>query len=155
MGASHKRLRRRTPGNVCLAGRPRPALAQIASDIRLQPLPPLSPSKTFRVGGALPDHLHGARVRVTLERSPASLPDDLQPLPQQPGAQRDGMMLKNHLLRQPLRGRPEGGDGEEGAFEMNLQAPANLPWPGLLLRVYAHTDKHESMVVERLSVTRP
>jgi hypothetical protein len=138
-----------------LLGDPALRLPEMLSDIHLDPVPALLPGKTLLVRGALPDHLHGARVRVTLERSPGSLPDGLVPLPHQPRAKRDSTLFTNHRIANNFTVSEKEVTAKAGAFTARLDVPARLPWPRLTLRVHASTEKSESMVVERLNVTRP
>jgi hypothetical protein len=65
------------------------------------------------------------------------------------------VMLANHRLanRFVLSKQEVTANGVE--FTVTLEVPAKLPWKTLLLRVYAHTEKEEGMVVERQNVLRP
>src|SRR5262249_20536664 len=130
-------------------------LPAMAADVRLDELPALAPGRPLRIRGRLPEHLSGARVRVSLERTPGSAPVDLQPLPAQPGAERDRVLRSNHDRATRFGVDEKEATAADGRFEVNLEAPARIPWPALLLRVYARTEKQESMVVERLRAPRP
>jgi hypothetical protein len=134
-----------------LLGDPALRLPEMPADIRLQPLPALVvPGKALRIRGRLPDHLWGARVRITLERSPASQPLGLETLPRLPGAKRDRVMLANHQRANNFVVVEKEVVAKAGAFEALLPVPAKLPWATVLLRVHASTEKGESMAVERL-----
>jgi hypothetical protein len=138
-----------------LLGDPALRLPEMAEDVHLEPLPVFSPGKTLVIRGQLPERLSGARVCLTLERSADSVPDGLEPLPKMPGPRRDRAMLANYRLanRFVLSKQEVPASGIE--FTATLEIPAKLPWPTVLLRVYAHTERAESMVVERHSVVRP
>src|SRR6202035_5336870 len=120
-----------------LLGDPALRLPETAGGIRLEPLPGLAPGKTFTVRGWLPERLRGGSVRVSLERSPASLPAGLLPLPAKPGAERDRVMLANHRRANRFAVAEKEAAARGLAFEATLEVPAKLPCPGLVLRVYA------------------
>jgi hypothetical protein len=138
-----------------LLGDPALRLPEMPADVRLAKLPALAAGKPFAVGGTLPARLAGARVRITLERSPASLPAGLAPAPRQPGKARDGILLANHEKANAFAVCAEEVKAKAGAFAARLRVPEKLSWPKLVLRVYARTQQNESMVVQPLNVTRP
>jgi hypothetical protein len=138
-----------------LLGDPALRLPEMADDIRLQPVCDVSAGKSLIVRGQLPKPLANAHVRVTLERSADSVPEGLEPLPKFPGPQRDRMMLANHRLANRFVVAKQEVSARGNEFTATLEVPAKLPWPKVLLRVYAHTEKEEGMVVESRRVLRP
>jgi hypothetical protein len=44
---------------------------------------------------------------------------------------------------------------KDGSFQVTLEAPAKLPWPHLILRVYAANEREEGMAVRILDVKKP
>jgi hypothetical protein len=148
-----------------LLGDPAMRLPEMPADIRLvrgtdvppvsQPPLDIAPSQSLVIRGELPQHLSGARVRVTLERTADSVPDGLEQLPKMPGPLRDRTMLANHRLANRFVLTTTEVSAKELAFAATLEVPAKVPWRTLLLRVYAHTEKEQGMVVERLKVSKP
>jgi hypothetical protein len=115
----------------------------------------ITPGKAFVVRGRLPERLSGAKVRIALERPAASEPVGLQALPKLPGPRRDRVMLDNHYLANRFAVVEKELKAKGIEFSATLEVPDPLPWPELLLRVYACTKTEEGMAVERLRVIRP
>jgi hypothetical protein len=138
-----------------LLGDPALRLPEVPGGVFLQQPLTLTPAKALLVRGSLAAHLNNARVRVTLERPPASLPDALQPLPREAGAARDRVMLANHARANDFAVAGQEVTAKGGAFEARLEVPARLPWPRLTLRVHARTRHGEGTAVERLGVPPP
>jgi hypothetical protein len=136
-----------------LLGDPALRLPVVADDLELKPADDLRPGGTLTVRGQVPRRLAGARVRVMLERSVASEPADLEPLPRDAGRER--VMQANHerANRFVLASAEVVADKE--TFEVRLELPVRLPWPRLLLRAYATTDEAEGLTVLPLAVTPP
>jgi hypothetical protein len=133
-----------------LLGDPALRLPDVPSDIELKGIDPLVPGTPLVVKGKVPPRLAGATVRLTLERSVGSLPNDLEPLPKD--KDRDRVLLANH----DRANRFAVASGEcmvrGDSFEARLELPAKLPWPKLLLRARAANDTEEAMTVLPLEV---
>ena len=43
---------------------------------------------------------------------------------------------------------------KDGRFETSMEVPAKLPWPNLILRIYAANEREEGMAVRTLSCKR-
>jgi hypothetical protein len=138
-----------------LLGDPAMCLPEMASDIDLRPISAIAAGKPLEIRGRLPERLVGARIRLTLERPADSVPDGLEPLPKVPGPEHDRVMLANHRLANRFAVVEKELPVKGLEFTATLEVPAKLPWPKVLLRVYAHTEKEEGMVVECGSVSRP
>src|SRR5581483_7926038 len=92
-----------------------------------------------------------ASVTVSLERSPGSTPEGLEPLPA-PGPGRARVMLANHRRANRFTVATAAAASRGGAFEARLEVPAKLPWPRLTLRVYAANASQEGLAVRVLRV---
>src|SRR6185437_6988937 len=77
-----------------LLGDPALRLPVMPEDIELKTASGVIVGEGLTVRGRVPARLAGARVRLTLERTVNSVPEDLEPLPK--GAARDCVMLANH-----------------------------------------------------------
>jgi hypothetical protein len=137
-----------------LLGDPALRLPSVPEDIEMKTGATVSPGELLSVRVELPKRLAGARVRLTLERTVNSTADDLEPLPREPGPARDRAMLANHdrANRFVLVGRDyEPGERSHTA---ELSVPANLPWPRVILRAHAATDRAEGLAVRTLDVRK-
>jgi hypothetical protein len=130
-----------------LLGDPATRLPSVANDIELSLPDAVSPGGSLRLRGTLPDRLAGAAVEVVVERTPASVPEGLL------AEKGEKAMLANferanrfEVARTTLltRGRSFGTD---------LELPATLPWPRLIVRVRAATGRDEALVARRVKVT--
>jgi hypothetical protein len=135
-----------------LLGDPALRLPQIADDITLRVEKMVTPGKPLVLHGRLPERLANATVQVSLERSPASVPADLEPVPAMPVAERERVMLANHRRANQFRVIGTTTIARAGVFAVKLEVPAKLPWPRLILRVHASNGKHEALTTERLGV---
>jgi hypothetical protein len=138
-----------------LLGVPALRLPEMPAGIVLQQPLTLAPGKALLVRGRLPSNLQGAKLRVALERSPASQPAGWVPLPREAGAARDAVMLANHTRANDFAVVTGQASASGASFAVRLEVPAKLPWPRLILRVYARTKHNEAMAVERLNVPQP
>jgi hypothetical protein len=129
-----------------LLGDPALKLPLLPLDVKLSGPSKISAGEPLTVQGELPERLAGAAVRLTLERPASSEPADLQPLPAT-GEERDRVMLANHerANRFVLASREVTAAGR--GFEARLEVPARLPWPRVLVRAYACTDRGEALGV--------
>jgi hypothetical protein len=134
-----------------LLGDPALRLPQVADDIALDVEQTVTPGRALRVAGRLPDRLWGAKVTLSLERSPGSVPAGLEPLPAA-GPARDRVMLANHRRANRFAVVEATVPARGGAFEARLEVPAKLPWPRLALRVYAASATGEALAVRPLRV---
>jgi Peptidase family C25 len=132
-----------------LLGDPALRLPVLAQDVKLKTAGPPRPGARYVVTGTVPVRLEGATVRLTLERPLSSMPEDLEPLPKdlKPGARRDGIIMDNHERANRFAVAAGMTTVADGRFEVTLTLPAKLPWPKLILRVYAATDKEEGLGV--------
>ena len=137
-----------------LLGDPALRLPQVADDITLERPKPIAPGTSMRVSGTLPDRMRGATVRVSLMRSPASIPLDLETVPSKPGPERDGVLLANHRRANQFEvvGRTVVSKGT--TFALSLDLPEGLPKGRLILRVVATADAEEVIRVQSLEVIR-
>jgi hypothetical protein len=135
-----------------LLGDPALRLPAVPADVELK-AESVQPGKPLAVRGRVPARLAGARVRLTLERTVGSVPDDLETLPG--GAGRDRVMLANHEKANRFVLAATECPIRDGAFEARLDLPAKLPWPRVLLRAYAATDTEEGQTVLPLEVGKP
>lgn len=110
----------------------------------------VSPCEKLTVSGKLPECLAGARVRLTLERTVNSVPADLEAIPPGPAARRDRVLLCNHDRANRFVLAASEGTVKDGRFQGTLDVPAKLPWPHLILRVYAANEREEGMAVREL-----
>jgi hypothetical protein len=138
-----------------LLGDPALRLAQLTVDIKLEVTGDAAPGQTITVVGHVPDRLAGAKVHLTLERPVSSEPTGLRPLPQNPGEARERALLANHeranrfaLLTKEVR-------VQDGRFQERLELPDPVPWPRLILRAYAATDRQEGLGVLVLTLAVP
>lgn len=137
-----------------LLGDPALRLPAVASDVELKVDGEVSVGGTLTVRGSLPARLAGAKVKLTLERTAGSVPDDLEPLPKDDplGKLKDRVMLANHERANRFILAAKECEARDGRFEATLELPASLPWKRVLLRAYAATEKEEGLTVRTLSV---
>ena len=93
-------------------------------------------------------------MRLTLERTVNSVSEGLQTVPKS-GAERDRIMLANHERANDFVLTKGEGIIKNGAFEVSLTAPMKMPWPRVILRAYAATERDEGMTVQTLRVRKP
>jgi hypothetical protein len=140
-----------------LLGDPALRLPVLPADVELKTEGTVTPGEVLTVRGDVPQRLAGARVRVTLERTVNSVPDDLEPMPKDPGplgGARDRVMLVNHERANRFVLATCECAAKDGRFEAKLAAPAKLPWPRLVLRAYAATERADGMAVRTLEVKK-
>jgi hypothetical protein len=132
-----------------LLGDPALRLPRMPADIDVSSEKSVSPGEKLTVSGKLPSRLAGARVRLTLERTVNSVPDDLESIPV-PSKERLRVMLSNHEKANRFVLAMSENTVKDGRFQATLDVPSKLPWPQLILRVYAANDREEAMVVQTL-----
>jgi hypothetical protein len=134
-----------------LLGDPALKMPTLPDDVHLEAGPAVAPGKTLEVTGDVPDRLVGAKVVVTLERTPSSEPTDLEPLPKE-GPERAKVMLANHEKANAVVLARQETEARDGRFGVKLTLPDRLPWKKVVLRAYAATDKAEGQGVLTLPV---
>jgi hypothetical protein len=138
-----------------LLGDPALRLPSIPADIKLTVTGMPEAGTSIGIAGEVPDRLSGAKVRVTLERPLSSEPVELRVLPNQPGEERSKAMLTNHECANRFALETRETTVKDGRFEIRLDLPAKLPWPRLLVRAYAATEREEGLGVKTLSIPKP
>jgi hypothetical protein len=139
-----------------LLGDPALRLPRMSADVEISAEGTVSPGKKLTVSGKVPPRLAGSRVRITLERTVNSVPDDLAATPKEPpdGAARDRVMLANHERANRFVLTSRESTVTDGRFQATLDVPAKLPWPRLILRAYAAGERAEGMAVRILEVKK-
>src|SRR5579875_475719 len=133
-----------------LLGDPALRLPKMPEDVEVNTEKTISPGQKWIVSGKLPKRLAGAHVRLTLERTVNSVPADLEPMPPAASAARDRVMLSNHERANRFVLMASECIERDGRFQATLEAPVKLPWPRLILRVYAANECEEGMSVQVL-----
>lgn len=133
-----------------MLGDPALRLPQMPADLEVSAEGSVTPGEKLTVSGNLPKRLHGARVRVTLERTVNSVPDGLEAMLKAPARERDRAMLANHERANCFALTDSECTEKDGRFQATLDVPAKLPWPRLILRVYAANEREEGMAVRTL-----
>jgi hypothetical protein len=134
-----------------LLGDPALRLPAVPADVELKTEDAAQPGARLTVRGRVPARLAGARVRLTLERTVGSIPDDLEPLPKEG---RDRVLLANHEKANRFVLAAAECMVRDGAFEAKLDLPPKLPWRRVLLRASAATDSEEGLGVLSLEVRK-
>ncbi len=140
-----------------LLGDPALRLPLMPADVELEPEQTVAPGATMAVRGKVPARLAAARVVVTLERTVNSVPGDLEPVPKDAGAlgaARDRVMRINHDRANRFVLATAECAVRDNRFEAKLDVPAKLPWPRLILRVYAASERAEGMGVRVVEVKK-
>jgi hypothetical protein len=135
-----------------LLGDPALRLPDLPHDVTLRAPETVAAGATLSVSGTLPARLRGASVRLTLERPASTEPLGLEPLPRTPGPARDRVMLANHERANRFAVAAAEVVARDGRFTARLAVPAKLPWPHLVLRAYAATEREEGQGVRRVAV---
>jgi hypothetical protein len=133
-----------------LLGDPALRLPKMPEDVEINTGKNVAPGQKLTVSGKLPKRLAGARVRLTLERTVNSVPEDLEAIPPATSATRDRVLLSNHERANRFVLAASESTEKDGRFQAVLDVPAKLPWPRLILRVYAANDREEGMAVQTL-----
>ena len=134
-----------------LLGDPALRLPRVAEDIALDAIEPGNP---LAVRGTLPQRMRGAKVRVSLERSPASSPLDLEAVPALPGPRRDKVLVANHRKANRFEVVGAPADVKGMRFSASLDVPKELPKGKLRLRIVATTDDEQVIRVQSLEAIR-
>ncbi len=137
-----------------LLGDPALRLPQVADDITLDRVKRIAPGTSIRVRGTLPDRMRGATVRVSLMRSPASGPLDLETVPMKAGRDKDKALLANYRRANRFEVVGERVVSEGTTFTLSLDLPKELPRGRLHLRLVATTETEEVIRVQSLEVIR-
>jgi hypothetical protein len=129
-----------------LLGDPALKLPVLPADVKLTADERVTAGQALVVHGEVPARLARATVRLTLERPTTSTPADLEPLPKK-GPERDRVMLANHERANRFALASAEATVRDGRFEARLEVPSRLPWPHLVLRAYAATDRDDGLGV--------
>jgi hypothetical protein len=132
-----------------LLGDPALRLPRIADDITWRAPATIEPGSVWTIEGTLPERLRGAQVVVELERTPASVPEGLVAVTPERRAEtlRANFTRANRFLLAETRTVAEGRQ-----FTARLQFPERLPWPRVIVRIRASTDKAEAASAVRVGV---
>ena len=144
-----------------LLGDPAMTLPVRRATLQLKVASPAGPTEEAAPGGGivisgkLPAALAGSRVQLTVARPLGSFTPGLKSLPADAAQVRE-VMLANHKLANEvvlldLQVAPE----KDGQFAGVLQLPEKLPWPHLIIRASAATEKDSALGVLRLKVAKP
>ncbi len=138
-----------------LLGDPALKLPSIAADVKLKTDGKPAPGEALTITGTLPERLQGAKVRLTLERPVSSVPPDLEPLPKnEPAAKTDRIMLANHERANRFALATGEVTAKDGSIEWKVDLPAKLPYPRLVVRAYATTERDEGLGVLVLEIKK-
>jgi hypothetical protein len=110
------------------------------------------PGERLKVRGTLPEGMTEARVEVSLERLPGSLPGGLVVVPRQPGLARDRAMLANHEKSNRFALVTETIAVRGKSFEVTLKVPPELSGASCIVRVRAETKVRDAMSARRIPV---
>jgi hypothetical protein len=136
-----------------LLGDPALRLPVLATDVQIRTEGELVAGKTLNVRGEVPERLAGAKVRLTLERPPSSEPEGLAVLPRKPGPERNRVLRENHERANRFAVIAKELTLSGRHWDERLALPDELPWPRLVLRAYAATDKADGLGVLVLPVS--
>ena len=140
---------------VTLLGDPALKLAATPADLELKTDDTMKPGATITIHGTAPARLNSGRVQVVVERPVSSQPQGLEPLPKQPGSERDRTMMRNHERANRFVVAAAEATIRDGQFDAKLDLPMELPWPRLHVRAYAATDDAEALGVLSLDAPPP
>lgn len=128
-----------------LLGDPALRLPQMPEDVEVNTDKTVSAGAKLSVSGKVPARLAGAHLRLTLERPVNSVPADPE------GMQaRHRVLLANHERANRFIVAASESTVKDGRYQATLEVPAKLPWPRLILRVYAANEREEGMAVRTL-----
>ena len=134
-----------------LLGDPALRLPHVPDGIRLEETGRARPGGVLTVRGEIPAQLVGGSLEVVLERTPASVPARLLPVPAS-GEGRDKAMLANFAAANRFTLLRVAATTRGPAFAARLPLPDKLPWPRLVLRVRAVKGGEEALAARRLEV---
>jgi hypothetical protein len=137
-----------------LLGDPALHLPAVPADLELKAASPVLPGTALTAHGRVPARLAGGRVKLTLERTVGSVPDDLESLPKEDFT-RDRVMLANHQKANCFVLAESECVAKGERFTARLNLPGKLPRRRLLLRAYAATGDEEGLAVLPLEVQKP
>src|SRR5262249_20214628 len=136
-------------------GDPALKLQVMPTDVRLKAPESAAPGEEVRVTGEAPARLEGVKVRLTLERRPGTDPPDAKPPPKEPPEARAKAMRENQEKANRVVLASKEVTVKGGKFEATLPLPAKAPWPKVVVRAYAATDRAEGMGVATVAVVQP
>jgi hypothetical protein len=135
-----------------LLGDPALKLPATPPDLALKTEGAAAAGATVTIHGTAPARLNGAHVRIVAERPVGGAPADVEPLPKEPGPERDRAMMRNHERSNRFAVAEAETEVKGGGFDVKLVLPAKLPWERLNLRAYAATETEEALGVLTLDV---
>ncbi len=139
-----------------LLGDPALRLPLMPDDVELRTERSIAAGEKLAVSGKVPARLAEAHLRLTLERPVNSAPEELEAMPRSSHLRseefqaRQRVMLANHERANRFVLAASEGTVKDGRFQATLDVPAKLPWPRLILRVYAANRHEEGMAVRTL-----
>jgi hypothetical protein len=116
-----------------LLGDPALRLPQRQSTLKLNVPTRVKAGEKLRIEGRAGDAKIAGKVRITLERSPASEPLNLEKLPTEPKARQQAQLRNFAKANDFVLARAEG-EIKEGAFVVEIEIPAGLPYRTLVVR---------------------
>jgi hypothetical protein len=133
-----------------LLGDPALRWPELPADVTLRDPGPVRAGTALAIEGTLPPRLAGARVVITLERTPGSVPPDLETLPAESASLRNRVIRANHERANQFVLAEADAAATETHFATNLNVPEKLPGRELILRAYAATRRCDGQGVLRL-----
>jgi hypothetical protein len=137
-----------------LLGDPALKLPAVQTDIKLKVTEARAGAK-WKVQVELPERLVGSDVRLTLERTIASEPADLEPVPEKSDDARARAILANNERANRFVLTSKDVRGTEKKFDLEMEPPAKLPWKKLIVRAYAVKEQQEGIGVVTVEVKKP
>jgi hypothetical protein len=135
-----------------LLGDPALRLPGLPDDVRLNVDGEAAAGKSVIVRGEVPERLRGAKVRLTLERPLSSEPESLALVPRKAGPERNRLLLANHERANNFVVASKEITLAGNQFENRIQLPAEIPWPRLILRAFATTQRADGIGILVLPV---
>jgi hypothetical protein len=131
-----------------LLGDPALRLPLVADDVKVSVDGEVVAGETIDIHVELPERLVGGKVQITLERPPSTEPSELVPVPKKPGPERDRALATNHERANLFVVAMKELSVPQRQFKTKILIPSfpnGLPWPRLILRAYAVTERAEGI----------
>jgi len=138
-----------------LLGDPALHLPIVPVDIALEAGTNATPGKPIKVSGTLPARLLGATVQVTLERPTGSMPAGFQKLADaapENRVERERVAAENYNRANQVVLAKAEIKVIGNRFECVIEALSQLPWPQVVVRAYAATERDAALGVLTLPV---
>lgn len=110
--------------------------------------------ENLKVTGNLPEGMSRAKVEVSLERLPSSVPAGLAALPRQPGEARDRAMQSNHEKANRFALLTKTVEVRDGTFAVEFVAPDELAGGSGIVRVRAVSKGRDATAARRIEVRK-